>query len=93
MHAAVTVQGIDVIVDLSGLIDIGAEITRLEQQAKKLVGQIEAKEKKLANAGFAERAPADIVQKEREALAQLQEQLTSARAGLVELRKQTNSAS
>jgi Flp pilus assembly protein TadD len=40
---------------------------------EKLIGQIQAKEKKLANANFVERAPADVVQRERESLQQLQQ--------------------
>jgi valyl-tRNA synthetase len=86
-HAAVTVKGIDVIVDLSGLIDVGAEIARNEQQEKKLLGQIEGKHKRLTNASFVERAPADIVQRERESVAQLEEQLATVRVALEALRK------
>lgn len=87
-HAAVTVRGIEVIVDLSGLLDVGAEVRRLEQQDKKLLGQIEAKEKKLANASFLERAPSDIVQKERDSLSELKDQLATVRTALTELRRQ-----
>ncbi|MGE0759147.1 MAG: class I tRNA ligase family protein, partial [Pirellulaceae bacterium] len=87
-HAAVTVRGIDVIVDLSGLIDVAAELQRNEQLEKKLFGQIEGKRKKLDNESFVARAPVDIVAKERESLRQLEEQLGLVRAALVELRKQ-----
>jgi valyl-tRNA synthetase len=87
-HAAVTAHGLDVIVDLAGLIDVAAEIERNEQLKKKLLGLIDGKQKKLANASFIERAPAEIVQKEREALAQLAEQLATVEAALAELRKQ-----
>jgi valyl-tRNA synthetase len=85
--AAVTVRGMDVIVDLSDLIDVGAEIERNQQHEKKLAGQIDGKKKKLSNASFVERAPVDIVQKERESLAQLEEQLTTVRSALAELQK------
>jgi valyl-tRNA synthetase len=87
-HAAVTARGIDVIVDLAGLIDVSAELTRLEQQDARLASQIEGKRKKLANASFIERAPADVVQKERDSLAQLEDQQRAVRTALAELRKQ-----
>ena len=73
--AHVNLKEFDVFVDLAGLIDTTAEVGRLEQQQKKLNGLIQGKEKKLANANFAERAPRDVVERERESLAQLQTQL------------------
>jgi valyl-tRNA synthetase len=86
--ASVNAAGMEVLVDLTGLIDVSAEISRNEQQEKKLQGLIQAKEKKLANASFVEKAPADVVEKERESLLQLQQQLAAVRAALAELRQQ-----
>ena len=40
-----------------------AEIARKKQEVEKLTGFIAAKEKKLGNASFVERAPAEVVQK------------------------------
>ncbi len=87
-RAQVSLQQMDVIVDLTGLIDVSAEITRNEQQEKKLQGLISGKEKKLANANFVERAPAEVVQGERDSLAQLKQQLDLVRSTLTELRQQ-----
>ena len=42
----------DVYVDLSGVIDVEAEISRLEKQLERLSGMIAGKEKKLGNAQF-----------------------------------------
>jgi len=78
LSAHVTLSGMDVYVDLAELIDVPAEIARKRQEAEKLAGFIAAKEKKLGNASFVERAPADVVQKERETLKELQEQLAAA---------------
>ena len=64
-----------------------AEIDGKEKLEQKLIGQVRAKAGKLSNAGFAERAPADVVQRERESLAQLQEQLAAVQAALKELRR------
>ena len=77
----------DVFVDLKDFIDVAAEITRNEKLAQKLRGQIEGKEKKLSTASFVEKAPAEVVQRERESLTQLQEQLASVQAALENLRK------
>ena len=59
---------------------------RNEKLEQKLRGQIQGKEGKLANAGFVQRAPADVVQRERESLTQLQEQLATVQAALTNLR-------
>ena len=76
--------------DLAGFIDVPAEIARNEKQEEKLLGLIKGKEGKLNNAGFVDRAPADVVAKERAGLVEFQEQLAAVRAALVELRGVTN---
>jgi valyl-tRNA synthetase len=77
-HAAVT---------LKDFIDVAAEIARNEKLAQKLRGQIEGKEKKLSTASFVEKAPAKVVQSERDSLAQLQEQLAAVQAALENLKQ------
>ena len=89
VNAHVNLQTIDVYIDLSGLIDVPAEIARNEKEAQKLQNLITGKEQKLSNASFVERAPPDVVAKEREGLAQLQEQLKSVQTALTELRSRT----
>jgi valyl-tRNA synthetase len=74
-------------VKLAGLIDVEAEESRLEKEKARLAGLIDAKKKKLANASFVERAPADVVAKERAALAELQGQLKNVEQALAGLRK------
>jgi valyl-tRNA synthetase len=85
LSANVTLTGMEVFVDLAELIDVPAEIARKKQEVEKLVGFIAAKEKKLANASFVERAPADVVQKDRDSLKELQDQLAAAREVLARL--------
>ncbi len=77
--------GMEVYVDLADLIDVPAEIARKEQEVEKLKGFIASKEKKLQNANFVDRAPADVVQKERDSLKELQDQLAAAREVLTRL--------
>ncbi len=85
-HAAVHISDADVFVDLTGFIDVDAEIARNEKLEREKLGQIQGKEKKLANANFVERAPADVVQRERDSLAQLKIELASVQETLAKLR-------
>ena len=72
----------EVFVDLRGLIDVEAEKARLEKDSDKLTKLIAGKEKKLSNANFVERAPAEVVEKERAALTDLQHQLAKTQSAL-----------
>jgi valyl-tRNA synthetase len=65
--ATVVVDGLEVVIPLRGLIDDpAAEIARNRKQLEKLEKEIRGLAGKLANAQFLERAPADVVEKERE---------------------------
>jgi len=88
LSAAVAIPGVEVFVDLADLIDVGAERARKQDEVAKLEKLIEGKKGKLSNASFVERAPAAVVQKERDALADLEAQLAAARALLKTLKKQ-----
>jgi valyl-tRNA synthetase len=85
-HAAVKLPMADVIVDLKDFIDVDAEIERNESLQQKLQSQIEAKQKKLSNENFVQRAPEPVVQRERESLDQLTQQLASVQAALTSLK-------
>jgi valyl-tRNA synthetase len=87
ISANVTVSGMEVFVDLAELIDVEAEITRKKQELEKLAGFIAAKQKKLENKNFVDRAPADVVLKERESLSELQKQHEATIKSLEELSK------
>ena len=82
-----SLQGIELYVDVADLIDIDAEIERNEKEQQRLTGAITGKEKKLSNANFVERAPEDVVAKERETLEAMREQLSGVEATLERLRK------
>jgi valyl-tRNA synthetase len=89
--ASVTLTGddspIEVHVDISAYIDVKAEQGRLEKQRDDLVRHIATMEKKLANENFVRRAPAEIVQQQRNKLAEVQGQLASVEASLAKLVK------
>jgi len=76
--AGVSLPGMEVFVDLAGLIDVAAELARKREDLAKIQARIAAQEKKLANENFVRRAPAAVVEKEREALdvLHLQDQAT-----------------
>ncbi|MFT9487646.1 MAG: valine--tRNA ligase [Tepidibacillus sp.] len=64
MSAIVT--GAEIYLPLTGLIDISQEISRLEKELETLNFEVERVQKKLANKGFVDKAPADVVAKEKE---------------------------
>ncbi|HPD16018.1 MAG TPA: valine--tRNA ligase [Planctomycetota bacterium] len=85
-HAAAAVlAGMEVYVPLEGVIDFDAERKRLGDQLAKTRGFLEGSERKLANANFVERAPHEVVAKEREQNARLREEIARLEANLAEL--------
>lgn len=83
MSAVVT--GAELYLPLSGLIDINQEITRLQAELETLNKEVLRCEKKLANPGFVNKAPAEIVEKERQKLADWQQKRQRVEARLQEL--------
>ncbi len=63
MSAVVT--GAEVYLPLSGLIDIQQELKRLEKELAELDFEVERVKKKLANKGFMDKAPAELIEEER----------------------------
>ncbi len=85
--ATALVGEMKILIPLAGLIDKDAELARLEKEIGKIQGNLDKTEAKLKNANFVDRAPADVVQKERDrcaemqtALKQLEEQREKIRA-------------
>jgi valyl-tRNA synthetase len=61
---------VDVFLPVEGLWDIEGEIKRLSDEEKKVLADIERISAKLSNKSFVERAPSEVVEKERGALAE-----------------------
>ena len=80
LSANVALAGMEVFVDLADLIDVGAEVERNQSDMVRLEGLIIAKRKKLENANFVQRAPAAVVEGERAALKDLEDQYAAAKA-------------
>ncbi|WP_022661191.1 valine--tRNA ligase [Paucidesulfovibrio longus] len=68
------VRGNELFVPLEGKVDFEAELARLDKKLAKLEKDLTGVEKKLANQGFVSNAPAEVVEKEKEKLAAMQEE-------------------
>ena len=66
----------EILIPLEGLIDKDAEIARLDKEISKLDKIIKQSAGKLSNENYVAKAPADVVAKEREKLAELEQSLT-----------------
>ncbi|QEG41936.1 valine--tRNA ligase [Roseimaritima ulvae] len=76
VQVAIAHFDIDVYLDLEKFIDVEAELQRLTKLQERLEKQIGGKRGKLSNESFVDRAPAAIVEQERNSLAELEQQLT-----------------
>jgi valyl-tRNA synthetase len=71
--AAAVGTGYEIYLPLKGLIDFERERERLAKQEKRLEAEIDRSRSKLENGSFINRAPADIVQREKERLHSFEE--------------------
>lgn len=74
--------GIDVHVDIAAFIDVEAEKARLATERDKLSKFVGSLQGKLGNENFVSRAPADVVQQQRDKLAEVRDQLAAVEAAL-----------
>ena len=77
---AVLHNGVEVFIPLAGLIDLDRERERLTAEIERLRRQLGETERKLANANFVERAPAEVVAKERDKRLRFAEQAETLQA-------------
>ena len=80
------VGGNQLYISFEGLIDKAVEIDRLAKEAERIQKMVENTEKRLSNSSFVDRAPADIVAKEREKLDGLRLNLEKVEQNLATLR-------
>jgi valyl-tRNA synthetase len=67
---------IEVFIPLAGIIDVQAEIARLQKEASRLEGFRSGLRKKLDNDNFVKRAPAEVVAREKEKLSNTETKLS-----------------
>ncbi|HHF7344850.1 valine--tRNA ligase [Legionella feeleii] len=70
VSASAVVGELELLIPMAGLIDKQAELSRLEKEIAKLDKDIALAEGKLGNPKFTDKAPAEIISKEQEKLAQ-----------------------
>jgi valyl-tRNA synthetase len=75
-------------VSLVGLIDVAAEIKRLEKQLAEKSKHLQGSKAKLENANFVGKAPADVVQAQQDLVKDLQSQIKVIEDNLKELREE-----
>jgi valyl-tRNA synthetase len=86
--AATQLHGdLELLVPLAGLIDVQAEIARLEKEIAKIQSGLKGIEGKLANQKFVANAPAEVVNREREKQAAQQSALHALQSKLETLRR------
>ncbi|MFL6102249.1 MAG: valine--tRNA ligase, partial [Actinomycetes bacterium] len=83
--AKLLAAGSELYMPLEGLLDLDGERARLERELAALDAERARAEAKLANPAFLEKAPAPVVAKARERLAQVDQDLAKVRAQQTEL--------
>jgi valyl-tRNA synthetase len=74
-------------ISLRGLIDVDAEIKRLEKQLAEKRKHLQVTRSKLDNANFVKNAPPEVVQQQHQLVADLKAQIQALEANLAELRQ------
>ena len=72
MSATALVGNMEILVPIAGLIDKDAELARLNKEIDKLQRELEKVQNKLCNENFVGKAPAEVVAKERERMADME---------------------
>src|SRR5690606_25015435 len=85
--------GNEVYVNLEGLIDFKMELLRLEASQAKLNDGVVKLKRKLENLDYVERAPADVVQRDRNRLSELAAELERVEKHIAEVKPQVTSGS
>lgn len=87
LSSSAVVSGDEVFVPLKDLIDIEVEKTRLEKEITRIEGMLEGLSRKLSNQQFLDRAPKDVVDKERAKQEQFKMTLAKLEANLKSLER------
>jgi len=83
--AAAVAPGVEVYLPLAGMIDIDKEIERLRRELESLQAEAAKIQAKLGNESFVSKAPPQVVQKQRDRLADLEDQLTKVQVRVAQL--------
>ncbi|MGB0892838.1 MAG: valine--tRNA ligase [Parashewanella sp.] len=72
MSTTALVGEMELLIPMAGLVDVAAEMARIDKQLEKLVKEVNRIQGKLSNEGFVAKAPAVVIEKERAKLADLE---------------------
>ncbi|MBQ9692151.1 MAG: valine--tRNA ligase [Clostridia bacterium] len=78
-------EGCTLYIPLSDVVDTEKETARLTKEKERLHGEIDRIERKLSNPGFVAKAPAAVIEGEKEKLAKYREMLEATEAALAQL--------
>ena len=78
-------QGIEMFMPLAGIIDLGAEAARLRKERQKADAQAKQAQAKLGNADFIARAKEEVVQENRDRLAEAEAEMARLDEALTRL--------
>ena len=77
-ESAIALVGeLNILIPMAGLIDKEAELTRLDKEIQKILNDLPRVEGKLSNPTFIDKAPADVIDKEKAKLADLRSTLNN----------------
>jgi valyl-tRNA synthetase len=76
LSATALVGEMEVLVPMAGLIDKDAELARLDKEIQRLQGEVQRVGGKLSNAAFVDKAPAEVIAKERAKMAEAEQALS-----------------
>lgn len=82
------ITGAEVYIPLGDLIDLKEEVARLQKEETKLVAEVTRAQKKLGNERFVANAPAEVVNAEKEKLADYQAKLDATKERIATLAKE-----
>ncbi|MBR9726558.1 valine--tRNA ligase [Shewanella intestini] len=88
MSTTQIIGDMELLIPMAGLIDVAAEMARIDKQLEKLLNETRRIEGKLSNQGFVAKAPAAVIDKERAKQAEFQrdiDKLTEQKAELAKL--------
>jgi valyl-tRNA synthetase len=91
VSASAVLHGMEIIVPLEGLMDFAEEKKRIEKGLKKLDKDIIFLEKKLSNPAFVEKAPGEVLEKDRQKLSELNEKKAKLLVNLNTIEQATSS--
>jgi len=80
-------SGVELYMPLAGLLDLDAELKRLQSELKRLDGEVVRVQKKLSNEGFVKKAPEKVIEEERAKETDYLEQQEKVRARIEELQQ------